>query len=144
VKTCTAAISGNDANMKAFYWRGQAYRDSGHRAEALQDLTRVAESEDDFRPYAAIDLSMIYFNQNDVQNALSVLNRYKYLYDPKTTDRSSVAVGYNNRCYAYMKLGELTKALDDCTNSLKYGSLPDAIRKRAELIRRISAHEGTL
>ena len=26
----------------------------------------------------------------------------------------AVAIAYNNRCYAYMQLGELRKALDDC------------------------------
>jgi hypothetical protein len=29
-----------------------------------------------------------------------------------------------------MKLGELKKALDDCTASLKCGTLPDAVRKQ--------------
>jgi hypothetical protein len=34
-----------------------------------------------------------------------------------------LAVAYNNRCFADMKLGELNKALEDCTMSLKYGQL---------------------
>jgi hypothetical protein len=49
-----------------------------------------------------------------------------------------MAVGYNNRCYAYMELGELQKALDDCTASLKYGAIPDAYRKQQELTRRLN------
>jgi hypothetical protein len=36
-----------------------------------------------------------------------------------------------------MELGELKKALDDCTQSLRYGSLPDAYRKQQELVKRL-------
>jgi len=49
-----------------------------------------------------------------------------------------VAVSYNNRCYAYMELGELQKALDDCNASLANGSIPDAFKKKEELIARLS------
>jgi hypothetical protein len=38
-----------------------------------------------------------------------------------------------------MQLGELKKALDDCNQSLKYGSIPDAFSKQAELMKRLSA-----
>jgi hypothetical protein len=48
-------------------------------------------------------------------------------------------IAYNNRCFAYMKLGELNKALDDCTMSLKYGRLPDALQKQQELQKLLSA-----
>ena len=82
-------------------------------------------------------MSMVYFNRNDLHGALDLLNKYTYLYDPEVTDRGSVAVGYNNRCYAYMELGELKKALDDCTASLRYGSIPDAFRKQRELVQRL-------
>ena len=34
-----------------------------------------------------------------------------------------------------MKLGELQKALDDCTLSLKYGRIPDALHKQQELLK---------
>jgi hypothetical protein len=43
-----------------------------------------------------------------------------------------------------MQLGELKKARADCTASLKYGSLPDAIRKEQELIKRLKAGETGL
>jgi tetratricopeptide (TPR) repeat protein len=87
---------------------------------------------------AAIELSMIYFNRKDNKGALDVLNRYLYLYDPAITSKDDVAVGYNNRCYAYMELGELRKALDDCNASLQYGSIPDAFKKKEELVARLS------
>ncbi len=144
VTACTTAIEHEPGNLKARYWRGDAYRDMGRTTEALQDLTAVADSEDGLRTYAAIDISMIYFNRDDNKSALDVLNQYKYLYDPNTNDSDGMAVSYNNRCYAYMQLSELRKALDDCTASLKYGSIPDAYRKQQELVKRLSAHEGGL
>jgi tetratricopeptide (TPR) repeat protein len=141
VRSCSKMIEGDAGNLQARYWRGAAYRDSGRKDAALADFTAVAEAEGSLRASAAIDLSMIHFNAKDVRGALDVLNKYTYLYDPNLVTKSDVAVGYNNRCYAYMQLGELKKALDDCTASLKYGSIPDAFRKQQELLRRIGAHE---
>jgi hypothetical protein len=37
-----------------------------------------------------------------------------------------------------MELGDLTKALDDCNASLRYGSIPDAFKKKEELVARLS------
>jgi tetratricopeptide (TPR) repeat protein len=144
VQWCTKTLEDQSNNMQARYWRGRAYGDSGRTDAAAADLTAVAESEDNFRTSAAIDLSMIYFNRNDDRGALDMLNKYTYLYDPSTQSKSDMAVSYNNRCYAYMQLGELRKALDDCTASLRYGSLPDAIRKQQELIARLGVQEERL
>jgi len=141
MRSCSKAIDRDASDLQARYWRGVAYREAGRNDAALADLTAVADAEGPLRAGAAIDLSMIHFNANDVRGALDVLNKYTYLYDPNLTVKSNVAVGYNNRCYAYMQLGELKKALDDCTASLKYGSLPDAFRKQQELLRRLGAHE---
>jgi hypothetical protein len=54
-----------------------------------------------------------------------------------------MAVAYNNRCYAYMQLGALKQALEDCTASHKYGSIPDAIRKERELARRLGIAQAS-
>jgi tetratricopeptide (TPR) repeat protein len=143
VRTCTKALD-ETGSMKARFWRGASYRDSGQADAALGDLTIVADSEDDFRTTAAIDLSMIYFDRHDDRSALSVLNKYTYLYDPKTDDKNNIAVSYNNRCYAYMQLGQLKEALSDCKASLQYGSLPDAYRKQQELVKRLAAGETGL
>ncbi len=144
VQWCTKTLDDQSKNMQARYWRGRAYGDLGRTDAAAADLTAVAESEDNFRTSAAIDLSMIYFNRNDDRGALDVLNKYTYLYDPSTQSKSDMAVSYNNRCYAYMQLGEPRKALDDCKASLRYGSLPDAIRKQQELTARLGAQEERL
>jgi hypothetical protein len=137
IKSCTKTIEDEPGNLQAYYWRGVSYRDLNRGDDALKDFAIVADSESDFRASAAINASMVYFNRNDNRGALDVLNRYQYLYDPSTTKKDDVAVGYNNRCYAYMQLGQLKEALDDCTASLKYGSIPDAYRKQQELVKRL-------
>jgi tetratricopeptide (TPR) repeat protein len=139
VRTCSHAIERGDFAMEAHYWRGEAYRDAHEPAAALSDLAMAAGSQHRLRSHAAIDMSMIYFGRDDNRGALDVLNRYDCLYDSSKTSRDYVAVGYNNRCFAYMQLGELKKALDDCNQSLKYGSIPDAFSKQAELMKRLSA-----
>lgn len=139
VRACSKTIGEDSQNLLARYWRGFAYRDAGQPDAALKDWTVVADSESQFRNTAAIDMSMIYFNRNDNRSALDVLNKYTYLYNPDTANKNDMAVSYNNRCYAYMQLGELQKALDDCTASLRYGNLPDAYRKQQELVRHLAA-----
>jgi len=138
VDFCTGGIFLNPYNMNAVYWRGESYKDLGRRDEALADLTKVADSHGSFRLSAVISMSMIYFGQNDNKAALDLLNKYEHLYAGPGASRSNIAVAYNNRCYAYMELGELQKALDDCTNSMRYGSIPDAYRKHDELLKRLS------
>lgn len=135
VDACTDTMSGDPENLKARYWRANTYQELGLKDEALADFKVIADSEDSFRPNAAISMSMIHFDRKDNRGALAVLNKYAYLYDPDTTQDSSIAIAYNNRCYAYKELGELAKALDDCNASLKYGNIPDAYRKQQELIK---------
>jgi tetratricopeptide (TPR) repeat protein len=135
---CTAAID-STGNPNARYWRGRAYQQAGMLDEALRDLADVADAETQFAASAAIEASMIYFKRNDNQGALNLLNKYTFLYDPNRTTKADVAVSYNNRCYAHMQLEELPQALDDCTESLKYGSIPDAFRKQQELVKRLGA-----
>jgi tetratricopeptide (TPR) repeat protein len=139
IRSCSANIGRDAGSIEAYYWRGMARRDLGEPDAALRDLTVVAEAEHGFRASAVIAMSMIHFDRHDNRGALAVLNRYSYLYDPEQTSKSDAAVGYNNRCYAYMELGELKKALADCNESLKYGSIPDAIRKKLELMKRLAS-----
>jgi len=108
------------------------------------DAGNGADLEDDIRTSAVIYMSMIYFKRKDVAAALDVLNTYQYISDPDLSSKSDIAVNDNNRCYAYMELGALKKALADCTASLKYGSLPDAYRKQREIVKRLKAGEVPL
>jgi tetratricopeptide (TPR) repeat protein len=139
VAACTETLARDPQNIIANYWRGAALQDSKRDAAAQRDFEIVADSDNAWRSGAAISLSMTYFNRGDIKGALRSLNKYTYLYDPKTQRHEDMAVAYNNRCYAYMELGELNKALDDCTASLSYGSLPDAYRKQQELVKRLAA-----
>ena len=144
VKSCSRSLADDPSNVPARYWRASAYKAISERDAALRDFTAVAESENGFRSSAAIALSMLYFDRKDLHGALNVLTKYTYLYNQNVTGKDDIAVAYNNRCYALMELGQLKQALGDCTASLKYGSLPEAIRKRQELIRRLDAHETGL
>ena len=139
VAACTATIDRDPSNLYARYWRGTIFYETDQPDKALSDLKRVADSENYFRGSAAIAMSMIHFNRKDLRGALAVLNRYAYLYDAELGSEEDAAVAYNNRCYAYMELGDLKKALDDCRASLKHGNIPDAYRKEEELTKRLGA-----
>ncbi|MBV9078986.1 MAG: hypothetical protein JO048_16105 [Methylobacteriaceae bacterium] len=135
VERCTDAVEDKPADMNVRYWRGHAKRELGDVAGATSDFLLVAGSESDLRAKAAIALSMIHFGGSDLSSARQVLEQFRYLYDPKITARADVAVAYNNLCFALMELKSLERALAACTESLKYGSLPDAQRKHGELVR---------
>ncbi|WP_235777040.1 tetratricopeptide repeat protein [Rhizobium mesoamericanum] len=139
VKECAELASDQENGMSARYWRGSAFRELHDDDNAIKEFSAVAASENSWRASAAIGLSMIYFGRNDNPSALNVLNKYDYLYDLKLTDRGDVAVAFNNRCYAYMELGDLKKALDDCTSSLANGNIPDAYEKQQELLNRMAS-----
>jgi tetratricopeptide (TPR) repeat protein len=138
VEECSKITADPNSGVEAHYWRGLVYQAMNESDKAIDDFLVVANSQENRRAGAAIELSMIYFNRKDNKGALDILNRYLYLYDPAITSKDDVAVGYNNRCYAYMELGELRKALDDCNASLQYGSIPDAFKKKEELVARLS------
>ena len=139
VRACTEAIDKTD-NLTARYWRGLAYGKIEQLEAALRDLEVVANSQHQFRISAAIHMSVIYDEMKDFQGSLDLLNKYTFLYDEKKNPiKADIAAAYNNRCYAYMELGDLQKALEDCTASLRYGSLPDAYRKQQELVKRLKA-----
>jgi tetratricopeptide (TPR) repeat protein len=139
IAECTRAIPDPGSSVSARYWRAQSNRELHKDDEAIKDFTIVADSQDSRRAGSVIDMSMIYDNRNDIKGSLDVLNKYPYLYDLSVTDKGDVAIGFNNRCYAYMELGELKKALDDCNASLANGSIPDAYKKQQELIKRLAS-----
>ena len=78
IGSCTARIE-NVGNMQAFYWRAKVCDASRQTERALQDYRRVADSEDPFRSYAAIAISVIYAGRNDMLGMLKALNAYGYL-----------------------------------------------------------------
>ena len=140
IDACTEAVELTDSST-ALYWRGVAHDRLGEEQAAIVDLTAAADRSDYWAAYAAVAMSLIYFGRDDLTAALEVLNRYPVLYDADRTSASQVAVGYNNRCYALMELGDLEGAMRDCTQSLQYGNLPDAFRKQQELAEKLKAAE---
>jgi tetratricopeptide (TPR) repeat protein len=136
---CTKAVDDQPDNMLARFWRGLVYQELGNLDAALNDYLVVADSQNGFRASAAISVSWIYDTKKEFRKAIEFLDKSTYLYDEKLAGKDNVAIAYNNRCYAYMELGELRNALDDCTKSLTYGSIPDAFQKQQELVKRLSA-----
>ena len=105
IRTCTKVID-SATDLHARYWRGISYWRSGRDEAAIKDLAVVADSESDYRTSAAINLGFLYAKDKKFRKSLDPLNKYSYLFDPKTQSKKELAIAYNNRCYDYMKLGE--------------------------------------
>ncbi len=133
-KACTSLID-KGSGVGARYWRAKNNEALGNADAALSDFKMVADSDDRWGAGAAIEMSHIYGDKNDLSAMLAVLNRYPYLYDENSRTKNQLAIVYNNRCYAYMKLGDLQKAIADCSASLRFGSLPDAFAKQEQLVK---------
>jgi membrane associated rhomboid family serine protease len=139
VSECTHQIEGNGNYLQSHYWRGRSYEGLGQWDAAMADFGPIADSSNNwFRDGAAIEMSVILGStKNDVAAELALLNRYPYLFNPDLQPPDDLAVAFNNRCHAYMKLGLLKQALDDCNTSLKYGHIPDALQKQQELMKQL-------
>jgi tetratricopeptide (TPR) repeat protein len=138
VAYCTRLIDGNGNYVGAHFWRAEAYEQMHDWNAALTDLAPIADGAGNwFRVGAAIDMSVIYGDMHDPAGQLRSMNQHPYLFDPALQSPDDLAVAFNNRCYAYMQLGHLHKALADCTASLKYGHIPDAYHKQLELMARL-------
>lgn len=139
IQECTRQIEGDGDTMPTRYWRARAYDLSNQLDAAMKDYLIVAGSESEYRASSAIDISVIYGKKGDPAGQLASMNSYPYLFDQENQEGETLAVAYNNRCYAEMKVGLLQKALDDCNVSLQYGNIPDAIQKHAALVKQLGA-----
>lgn len=139
VTVCSAIVAVSNNKWSLFY-RARAYDAAGQDKKALADYRVVADSDISvsIRVSAIIDMDLIYGQQKDDEKALDVLNRYRELFVEGRVDRDDLAVYFNNRCYSKMKLGRLQSALDDCTVSLQYGNIPDAVAKQQQLIQALA------
>jgi len=144
VQECTALIDGNGNTLQAHYWRGKAYEGLGQWDASIADFAPVAAGADNwFRVGAALDMSYDFGQKGDFAGQLASMNQYPYLFDPLLQPPHDIAVAFNNRCFAYMKLGQLDKALQDCTTSLRYDRIPDAFQKQQELQKLLGAKTST-
>ncbi len=141
VTECTKLIEGNGNYMQSHYWRAKAHEGLHEWDAALADLGPVADGANNwFRVGAALDMSYILGEKHDFAGELASLNQHSYLFDERLQPKDDLAVSYNNRCFAYMQLNQLQKALDDCLASLKYGRIPDASFKLQELRKRLGSN----
>ncbi len=138
VRECTRLIDGNGNYLQSRYTRALSYEQMHDWSDALRDFEPIADGANNYyRVGAAIEMSVIYGNMHDFAGQLRSMNSYPYLFDPALQASDDLATAFNNRCYAYMQLGDLHKALADCTTSLKYGHIPDAYHKQLELMARL-------
>jgi tetratricopeptide (TPR) repeat protein len=136
VDECTRILETNGDSMLPHYYRARANEALKNWDAALKEFEPIADGEDNYiRVGAAIDMDHIHALRGDYAGSLAILNKYTYLFDESIQPADDLAISYNNRCFAYMKLGQLQNALDDCNASLRYGRLPDALHKQQELLK---------
>lgn len=141
IKECTIQVD-DYGDFPSRYWRGYTNGDSGRMSEALKDFVIVADSGNFLRADAAVSIARVYGNGGDMQNVINTFDKYSFVFNEHNQSRENMAIIYYNRCYAYMKLGELQKALDDCDASIKYNKFPSAYDIRQEIIKMMSANKN--
>ena len=139
VKECSRQIEGDGDTPGTRFRRGYAYSELKQWDAAKADYQLAADSESNYRVGAAVNWAYVLFKNNDFAGALAVMDAHPFIFDEDEARPAELAMSFNNRCFVYKKMGELQKALDDCTTSLKYGKLPDALQKQQELLRAIAA-----
>jgi tetratricopeptide (TPR) repeat protein len=111
VKECTSLIEGHGNFLPTHYWRAKAYEQLGEWDKSIADFAPVADGSNNwFRVGTALDMSYDFGQKRDYAGQLASMDRYAYLFDARIQSRHDLAVAYNNRCFAYMKLGRLLKA----------------------------------
>jgi tetratricopeptide (TPR) repeat protein len=139
VQECTELIDTHRDVATAHYYRARAYEGLKNYPAALAEFNPIAEngSDDYVRWGAIIEMEHINAMLGNYSTELAIFNKYPFVFADYRPPED-LAVAYNNRCFAYMKLGELKKALDDCNDSLRYGRLPDALYKQQQLVKLLS------
>jgi hypothetical protein len=141
VEECTHLIDTQRDVSAAHYNRARSYEGLNNYDAALADFAPIAEdgSENYIRWGAVIEMEHINALLGNYAVELEIFKKYPFVFDASLQPPDDLAVAYNNRCFAHMKLGELNEALEDCTMSLKYGRLPDALQKQQQLQKLLSA-----
>lgn len=139
VEECTHLIDTQRDVLEARYDRAMAYEGLHKYDAALADFEPIAEDGSDnyLRDGAVIEMGHINALRGRYAAELEILNKYPFIFDASLMSADDLAVAYNNRCFAYMQLGQLQKALADCTTSLSYRRLPDAVHKEQQLMKRL-------
>jgi len=132
---CSAAIEHENDRDMAYYWRGRSYRALGNRDQAMADFTTLAAKPNSLQGSAVIQISTLYADAKEYQQMIDLFTKYPFVFNGE--DKNTTAVAYNNRCCAYMELGQDKEALEDCTRSLQFDFVPDAKQKLDELRARL-------
>ena len=137
VDECTRLLDSHKDIWLARYYRARSYEGLRQYDAAIADFTPLAENLSDnyLRDGAAIELDHTLALKGDIQGSLAVLLKYPFMFDENLQPPEDLAIAYNNRCFGYMKTGQPEKALEDCTKSLHYGKLPDALQKQQQLLK---------
>jgi tetratricopeptide (TPR) repeat protein len=141
VEECTQLLDTHRGGVRARLFRAWAYEGMKNYDAAIADYVPIADdaSESGIRAGAVIDIGHIAALSGQYAAALAVFQKYPFVFDTRVQTPENLAIVFNNRCFLYMKTGELRKALDDCTTSLQYGRLPDALQKQQQLQKLLSA-----
>ncbi len=141
VEECTHLIDTQRDVAAARYNRARSYEGLKNYDASLADFAPIAEdgSEHYIRDGAVIKMEHINALLGKYAVELEIFKKYPFVFDASLQPPEDLALAFNNRCFAYMKLGEFNKALEDCTMSLKYGRLPDALQKQQQLQKLLSA-----
>jgi tetratricopeptide (TPR) repeat protein len=145
VDECTALIKTHRDKAEAHYYRARAFESLKQYDAAIAEFTPIADdgSEHLIRTAAAIEIEHMNALRGNYAGELEIFKRYPFLFDASLQEPDDLAIAFNNRCFAYMKLGRLQEALDDCTTSLRYGRLPDALQKQQQLLKMLKASTTT-
>ena len=144
VDECTLVLNTYGNSLDAHYYRARANEGLRNWDAALAEFEPIADGENNYiRVGAAIDMGHINALRGDYAGELAVLDKYSYLFDASLQPPDDLALSYNNRCFAHMKLGHLQKALEDCNTSLMYGRLPDALQKQQQLTKMLKSRPTT-
>jgi len=135
VEECTQLIDSYRGGVRAHLYRAWAYMNLKDYDAALADFEPIADDASDsaIRTDAVIDIEHITVLKGQYPDALEVFQKHPFIFDTRVQTPQHLAIVFNNRCFLYMKAGRLSEALDDCTTSLKYGRLPDALQKQQRL-----------
>jgi hypothetical protein len=140
VDECTLVIDSHLDVLRPQYYRAWANEALKNYDAAIADYADIAEngSENAIRAGAVINMDHDNALQGKLANERAIFEKYPFVFDADIQSPEDLSIAYNNRCFVYMKMGELKKALDDCNTSLKYGRLPDALHKQQELLKQLN------
>ena len=109
VDECTQLMDTHRGGVRARLYRAWAYEAIRNYDAALSDYGPIADdaSESEIRTGAVIDIEHIAALRGQYANELAIFEKYPFVFNVNVQTPANLAIVYNNRCFAYMKTGEL-------------------------------------